>query len=357
VSHQPERKEKNCLNCGTIVNGRYCHVCGQENIVTKQSFWGLALHFIYDVFHFDGKFFDTLRYLLFRPGKVPKEYVAGKRGKYLDPIRMYLFTSAVFFLVFFSVKDVSKILDSNMDWQMSRAERLAAASGVHSQLQKQPSDPLLQYKLGLLLDTTKAVSLQKADSNFKNDSFLISLPAGQYILRPEKESLELDTVKKENDWVGRKVEKKWEERKAKSGDDDRKLLSDSLSEFLHKLPYLLFLSLPFFALILKLLYIRRKNVFYSDHAVFTLYHYIFSFILLLLYLGFDALYKSLHWAPFNWVITLLMFSWPLYLYFGMKRFYQQGWSKTLGKFLLVNTLGFITLIFLFVIFLIVSFAF
>lgn len=357
MSHQPERKEKNCLNCGTIVNGRYCHVCGQENIVTKQSFWGLALHFIYDVFHFDGKFFDTLRYLLFRPGKVPKEYVAGKRGKYLDPIRMYLFTSAVFFLIFFSEKDVSKIFDSNMDWQMSRSERLAAASGVHSQLQKAPSDSLLQYKLGLLLDTTKVLSLQKPDSNFKNDSFLISLPAGQYMLRPEKEASELDSIHTKNDWLGRKVANKWKERKAKSGDDDRKLLSESSGEFLHKLPYLLFLSLPFFALILKLLYIRRKNFFYSDHAVFTLYHYIFSFILLLLFMGFDALYKWLHWAPFNWVITLLLISWPLYLYFGMKRFYQQGWSKTLGKFLLVNTLGFITLIFLFVVFLIVSFAF
>ena len=101
MSHQPERKENNCLNCGTLVAGRYCQHCGQENVETKQSAGALVRHFVYDIFHFDGKFFDTMKQLLFRPGYVPKEYVLGKRSSYLDPIRMYLFTSAVFFLVFF----------------------------------------------------------------------------------------------------------------------------------------------------------------------------------------------------------------------------------------------------------------
>ena len=55
-------------------------------------------------------------------------------------------------------------------------------------------------------------------------------------------------------------------------------ISDSV---LHKLPYLLFVSLPFFALILKLLYIRRrKQFYYADHGIFSVHHYILSFILL-----------------------------------------------------------------------------
>ena len=96
MSHQPERIEKDCRNCGTIVEGRYCHICGQENIVTKQNAFAMVKHFVYDIFHFDGKFFDTLRLLLFKPGRVPADYVTGKRLKYLDPIRIYLFTSAGF---------------------------------------------------------------------------------------------------------------------------------------------------------------------------------------------------------------------------------------------------------------------
>lgn len=103
MSHQPERKEKDCLNCGTIVLGRYCQNCGQENIVTHQNFWSLSKHFIYDIFHFDGKFFDTLKLLLFRSGFVATEYVEEKRVKYLDTIRIYLFTLALFVLVIFSI--------------------------------------------------------------------------------------------------------------------------------------------------------------------------------------------------------------------------------------------------------------
>ena len=111
MSHKPERKEKNCLNCETIVQGRYCHVCGQENTVPHQSFGGLTKHFIYDIFHFDGKFFETLIPLFFKPGVVAREYTSGKRIKFLDPIRMYLFTSAVFFLIFFSLAQPTSALD------------------------------------------------------------------------------------------------------------------------------------------------------------------------------------------------------------------------------------------------------
>ncbi|HEU0064055.1 MAG TPA: DUF3667 domain-containing protein, partial [Flavisolibacter sp.] len=96
MSHQPERKDRNCLNCGATVIARYCHVCGQENIVTKMGFWALIRHFLYDLFHFDGKFFDTLKNLFFKPGIIATEYTHGKRTKYLDPVRMYLFTSTVF---------------------------------------------------------------------------------------------------------------------------------------------------------------------------------------------------------------------------------------------------------------------
>ena len=103
MSHRPERKEKNCLNCGTTVHGKYCHVCGQENAEPKETFWGMVTHFFNDITHFDGKFFTTLKDLLFRPGFLSAEYVKGRRMSYLNPVRMYVFTSAIFFLIFFSI--------------------------------------------------------------------------------------------------------------------------------------------------------------------------------------------------------------------------------------------------------------
>ena len=101
MSHIQQRKEKDCLNCGTNVIGKYCHNCGQENIEPKESAWQLISHFINDVTHFDGKFFSTLKDLLFKPGFLSTEYMKGRRASYLNPVRMYLFTSFIFFLIFF----------------------------------------------------------------------------------------------------------------------------------------------------------------------------------------------------------------------------------------------------------------
>ena len=99
MSHIPERKEKDCLNCGTIVQGRYCQQCGQENVVPKETFWHMVTHFFYDITHFDTNFFHTIHHLVFKPGFLSREYLAGRRVRYLHPIKMYVFTSAVFFIL------------------------------------------------------------------------------------------------------------------------------------------------------------------------------------------------------------------------------------------------------------------
>lgn len=103
MSHFKERRQKDCLNCGAVVYGRYCHLCGQENIEPKESFWHLVTHFVYDITHFDGKFFSTVKCLLLKPGFLSKEYIRGRRMSYLNPIKMYVFISAFFSLFFFSI--------------------------------------------------------------------------------------------------------------------------------------------------------------------------------------------------------------------------------------------------------------
>ena len=100
---QPLRQDKHCLNCGTEVPERYCTHCGQENAVPHESFGHLVKHFVGDVLHYDSQFLTTLKYLLFRPGRLTKEYIAGKRVSYVNPIKLYIFVSFVFFLVFATV--------------------------------------------------------------------------------------------------------------------------------------------------------------------------------------------------------------------------------------------------------------
>ncbi len=96
--------------------GLFCHNCGQENIEPKESVWHLVSHFFQDITHFGVKFFTSLKDLIIKPGFLSKEYMIGRRVRYLNPIRMYLFTSAIFFLIFFSLYAVGK-LKSTVHWE------------------------------------------------------------------------------------------------------------------------------------------------------------------------------------------------------------------------------------------------
>jgi hypothetical protein len=87
------------------VGERFCTHCGQENLEPKESVGHLVRHFFEDITHFDGKFFVTLKDLIVRPGFLTREYVAGKRMTYLNPIRMYIFISAIFFIALFASKE------------------------------------------------------------------------------------------------------------------------------------------------------------------------------------------------------------------------------------------------------------
>jgi hypothetical protein len=358
VSHQPERKEKNCLNCGTIVAGRYCQECGQENIVPKQSFWSLFTHFVYDIFHFDGKFFHTLKYLLFRPGTVPKEYVAGKRMSYLDPIRMYLFTSAVFFLLFFTfLSDSNSIVNlSGERRSMTKVERLEYSSFLHQHIKNGRADSNSQRQLDFLLDTTLRIRLMSPEGKrvMNDSSFFIQFKDTSYLMEVHKPLPLEDNINIGKGWFDKTVEQKWKVYKRRFADDDRAMISDLINTFLHKFPYILFVSLPFFALILKLLYVRRRQFIYSDHAVFTLYHYIFTFILLLFYFLFLELSQLLSVGIFETFATILFLSGGVYLFIAMKRFYGQQWLKTLGKFLLLNILALFVILILMLGFILLS---
>ena len=356
MSHHPERIEKNCLNCGNEVAGRYCQKCGQENIVTKQGFWSLTKHFVYDIFHFDGKFFDTLGHLLWRPGVISKEYVEGKRTKYLDPIRMYLFTSALFFLVLFALESNSIFnLKDDSVGRLDRSQRMDLAFELSGDLKKNPSDTILKRRLSQVLDSTLTIKLKKQERDTLPEDTLVSFQGKRYQFSAFHELSNDSSLEKSHGWFDRRYKNKKRDLKTKFGENTNESLEKLSETFRHKVPYLLFISLPFFAGILKLLYIRRRNFYYSDHAVFTLHHYILSFILLLVSVIFNYAGEKTGWhGLFSTLITITLCLWPVYLYIEMKRFYGQGWLKTLGKLVLLTFLGFIVIMILTIIFVVFS---
>lgn len=345
LSHVPQRKEKDCLNCGTIVQGKYCHACGQENVVPKESFWHMVTHFLYDITHFDGKFFTTLKDLLFKPGFLSKEYMAGRRATYLHPVKMYVFTSAIFFLLFFSFFSPNANFKISDPAQMTGEERLEELDRIEKKLKKNKegeADSIIRRKLDKLAamrDTTKPVTrsdYEQLDST--KFEMNISGTSHQYKTVAEYDSIQktLPSAERDGWWMNRLIRKEININN-KYRYDPQAGMQKLVDSVMHRLPYMLFISLPLFALILKLLYVRRKNFYYADHGVFTIHLYIFTFILLLVVFAIGR-YGAAVWGPFGVLVVLLVLWLFVYLYKAMRRFYGQSRWKTIIKFLFTTAL-------------------
>jgi hypothetical protein len=363
VSHRPERAEKICLNCNTEVYGRYCHACGQENIEPKETFWHLVTHFVNDVTHFDGKFFRTVKLLLTKPGFLSVEHIKGRRNSYLNPIRMYVFISAFFFLFFFSFAINETIL--KVDGTKRKFTYSQAVNDINTQKQK--------------------VSNALQDSNFSpvaRKAFLSKLE----FLNQDEERLKRDTTRldelnvysginvgdtynsveaydslqqklppaKRDGWIS----KQWKHKKIqmieKYGPNVRVIISAIVNKFSHYFPQVLFVSLPIFALLLKLFYNRRKEFYYGDHAIFSIHLYCAMFILIFFEILFSRIedYSYFKWVSYVALLFLFFILW--FIYKSLRNFYRQSRGKTILKYILLMFTSFFVMSMLFGIFLIFS---
>ncbi|MFT3681292.1 MAG: DUF3667 domain-containing protein [Ferruginibacter sp.] len=347
MSHSKERKEKNCLNCNAQVMGRYCHICGQENIEPKESAFHLVNHFFQDITHFDGKFFSTLWLLISRPGFLSAEYARGRRASYLNPVRMYVFTSAFFFLVFFTIFKIDKSEEEE--------KPVTAEAGIKKM---EAADSLVIFNIGTPINGETGLPADKKgfkkiyDSSVTDDGN-IKIITEQYRSREEYDSLLKAGVVDDN-WLERKIKYKEIEIREKYKNNPRKIFSIMGEILLHKLPQMLFISLPILALLLKLFYIRRKEFYYVSHGIFSLHLYIFIFIALLFSFALDKLYSYWHIGLISVLksaVILLIF---FYIYKAMRNFYRQGRIKTLLKYFLLFSSFSIVVAILFTFFLVFS---
>lgn len=359
MSHFKIRNQTDCLNCGTEVQGRFCQICGQENIEPKETVWHLIKHFIYDVTHFDGKFFNTVKYLLFKPGFLPQEYLIGRRASYLNPIKMYVFISAIFFLYFFAVlqpvidetkekmnesqtlidKDyeaLKLLLDDTTQQRQSKINQQLAV--LNNNIQKQAEDTSKASKLPFQTKGKVTYGLANKYANVAQyDSIQNAMPDG-----------------KKDGWFARKMVRKSVAIKERYGNNVSRLLSDVFGKFFHSFPKVFFISLPLFALLLFLFFKRKNGNFYVEHLIFSIHLYCALFILLFLQ-GLIGEFESVSWL--SWMqylawILLLYILW--YIYKALRTFYKQGSAITIFKMsLLVLTSSFLMLV-LFVVFFMVS---
>src|SRR5580700_8181043 len=88
-----------CENCGNEVSQRYCGACGQRLDAPVHSLWHFSQIATEDLTHADSRVWRTLWALLARPGHLTREFLGGRRARYLPPVRLYLVLSVIFFLV------------------------------------------------------------------------------------------------------------------------------------------------------------------------------------------------------------------------------------------------------------------
>ncbi|WP_421790934.1 DUF3667 domain-containing protein [Hyphobacterium sp.] len=94
---EPANPSRACANCGAVLTGDFCAVCGQSRKSIERSFPALAGEALGDIFQWDGRFLTTYRQLFARPGRIARDYADGKRQSYTPPVRLYLVISLLFF--------------------------------------------------------------------------------------------------------------------------------------------------------------------------------------------------------------------------------------------------------------------
>ncbi|MBY0482267.1 MAG: DUF3667 domain-containing protein [Chitinophagaceae bacterium] len=326
----------------------------------------MATHFIYDITHFDGKFFSTLKYLLFKPAFLSKEYLKGRRTSYLHPIRMYVFTSAIFFLIFFNFYQSEESLKENEE-RKPVAEVIKQLKDKKDVLEKTVSNldttdvemPIKKAKFNieklnkeiaaLQKDSTKRDSVLSVNNNFtilgkSDDDYPIATSIRQY------DSIQNALpIAKRDGFIWRRIYHQRIHLNEKYKYDGIEILKGIGARFMHMFPQMLFVSLPFFALILQLLYVRRKQLYYVNHVVFTIHLYCGTFILILASLLIGSILQAFHidMAIYGIVAYLIIL---FYWYKSFRNFYSQSRGKTALKFVLLFFMTMLLMSLLFVLF-------
>lgn len=320
-----------CQNCGTELQGPYCHYCGQPDKNFFRFFPALLREMMGDLLDFDSRLTRTLKPLLFQPGKLAYDYMHGRRFRYTSPVRLYLFSSIIFFLLagFITSFEIQRELSSNAD-PVSQETTIEVAEKPEV-----TDQPEIQEELEL--DTDKLDPPTATDDN----------TPWTMILDLDEDGNEIDAVnlpfipQRLNDWVNGELAKS--ESKGKAIEADPTIITDKIFEML---PMTVFILLPVFALLLKLFYMF-SNRYYTEHLIFALYNHSFIFVLATIMFALEsggALLVNHGWIAksgmlatvLDWQSLLLLIWMPLYFWFALKRFYQQGWLLTSLKFV---TLG------------------
>lgn len=323
------RIHTHCENCGTALQGAWCHQCGQHDYEFHRSFGHVFLEALESLFHFEGKFFRNIVTLLFRPGRLTADFNAGRRAAQMPPFRLYIFVSFVFFLlIFLGNRDADVFTADAGSGKPGAAGGTAwSAAWAESARQMKPTD---------WQDPTKvAAAIERvADQTARLD------PSPQSAAQREQMVAELRKVaartKAAADQAapaadGRKrseFERFLEQQGRRALDpENRRRLVES---FQHHVPHLLLFCLPLFALYTRVLF-RKSGQVYLQHLVLALHFHTFIYLWVLCRNGWAGLAALPGWGLGTWVTfgcNLWLVTYPLLM---LRHLFANSWPKTFLK--------------------------
>ncbi|KGJ92244.1 DUF3667 domain-containing protein [Colwellia psychrerythraea] len=392
VDNSAEEVVKNCENCHLPLNGPYCANCGQEADSKLKYFWVVIMHLLDDIFSFDSRASRTLWPLIFRPAFLTNEYFAGRRVHYVPPIRLYLFISIVFFITlkYFVGGDNNNVLNINdkkalitevkdhiktlkvdqaelenspediAEGQSKTAKLTAEIAKFDSYLNDLNSDYSEGNNKQIIKLTRKLVELEfdkvkedlPEDEQARFDALIASLlkeKSGESNTKNKKDltignnedgTMSFDFLSDESNNKLNNFTEELAEKGEKAFNTDTGPL---IEQVIGKLPQLMFILLPLFAVLLKIMFIFSKRL-YMEHLTVALHSHSFIFIAVLLSEMLDLLEGYLEatspgLANFTGVIAGGLLIWiPVYLFLMQKKVYKQGYFFTLVKFGIIGTI-------------------
>ncbi|MGB7374353.1 DUF3667 domain-containing protein [Pontixanthobacter sp.] len=310
--------ERDCLNCGTALDGNYCRHCGQKAHLhrTLAAFGHDLMH---GVLHLDGKLWRTLPLLFFKPGEITRRYIEGERAKFVSPMAMFLFSVFVMFAVFQAVGlttpatlqtpgEVQTALDQPLiDAKQKRDEAQAALRTVSA------GNPERASAEAALLEAEEELAAIEAAAEIVTKGSDGQIKFSGTGIRSFDEGLI----------------RKWR--------DNPGLMLYKLQNNSYKFSWILIpLSVPF----VWLLFFWKRQFTVYDHAIFVTYSLAF---ISLLFIIVSVLGKIGVWAPALVCAAILIP--PIHIYKQLRYGYSLSRSGALWRtFTLTNLIAFVVIV-------------
>ena len=338
-----------CLNCGMPLGGQYCGNCGQRARSRLISIWELTQEAFGDLFELDSRLWRTLIPLFARPGSLTRDYLQGRRARFMPPFRTYLVLSIFFFLIaFFDPREELGILfepapPDTSDTAGDAGSRDAIRDEVLNELVAEGILPA--EDLSLPPPGPGTTDDAPATTSDPVDPFTVRIGEDEDGGDTDCDDIEIGDMP---DWMSARLtpERVQVVCERVTADDG----SAFFSKLLDNVPVGLFILLPLMALVLKMLYPLSKR-YYVEHLLFVVHFHAFVFLILTLQILFGRT-VTVAGLPGNlaevttFAVSLYI---PVYLYKGMRRVYEQGHALTSLKFIILAMAYFLGLIALLVI--------